>query len=39
MEAFFDAASALPGMPTPDEAAPLFEAHGMAIVGPPLRTP
>lgn len=39
MEAFFDAACALPGMPTPEDAAPLFEAHGMAIVGPPLRTP
>ena len=39
MEAFFEAASQLPGMPSPDAAAPLFEAHGMAIVGPPLRAP
>lgn len=39
MASFFDAASRLPAMPTPAEAAPLFEAHGMSIVGPPLRTP
>ena len=39
MEAFFDTASQLPGMPSPEAAAPLFEAHGMTIVGPPLRTP
>jgi mannose-6-phosphate isomerase-like protein (cupin superfamily) len=39
MEAFFDAACELPDMPSPADAAPLFEAHGMSIVGPPLRTP
>ena len=38
MESFFAAASKLPGMPSPEELAPLFEAHGMTIVGPPLRT-
>lgn len=38
-EAFFEAASQLPSMPSPEDAAPLFEAHGMTIVGPPLRTP
>ncbi len=37
MEAFFEAASKLPAMPTSDELRPLFEAHGMTIVGPPLR--
>lgn len=36
MEAFFDAASSLPGMPPHDEARSLFAAHGMRIEGPPL---
>ncbi len=37
MEKFFDAACLLPSMATPEELRPLFEAHGMKVVGPPLR--
>lgn len=36
MEAFFEALAALPGPPSPDAAAALFERHGMHIQGPPL---
>ncbi|MBX3144227.1 MAG: cupin domain-containing protein [Trueperaceae bacterium] len=39
MEEFFAATADMVGMPTPAELAPLFEAHGMTVVGPPLRTP
>lgn len=37
MEAFFAAASNIEGQPSPDEAARLFAAHGMEIVGPPIQ--
>lgn len=36
MEAFFDEATKLNGMPPHEELAQLFAAHGMKIVGPPL---
>jgi len=36
MEAFFDAACALPGMAPHAELAGLFERHGMRVAGPPL---
>lgn len=37
METFFDEACDLNGMPSPEALAPLFEVHGMKVVGPPLR--
>lgn len=37
MEEFFEATSRFSGMPTQEGLVPLFEAHGMTIVGPPLR--
>lgn len=37
MEAFFLEMSKLTGMPSPDEVQRLFRAHGMEVVGPPLR--
>jgi quercetin dioxygenase-like cupin family protein len=36
MEDFFEALATLAGPPPPDEAAALFAAHGMRIVGAPL---
>lgn len=39
MEAFFDEATRLEGMPAPQEAARLFAAHGMQVVGLPLQVP
>lgn len=36
MEEFFDAATELPGQPSPEVAGPLFAAHGMVVAGPPL---
>lgn len=36
MEAFFDEASAMDGMGSPERMSSLFAAHGMRIVGPPL---
>jgi mannose-6-phosphate isomerase-like protein (cupin superfamily) len=39
MEAFFAATAGASGLPPQAEAAPLFEAHGMTVVGPPLRSP
>lgn len=36
MEAFFREQGALKGVPTPEEGAALFAAHGMKVVGPPL---
>ncbi len=39
MEEFFAATADMAGMPSPTELKPLFEAHGMTIVGPPLRAP
>ena len=36
MEAFFDRATQLPGVPPHQEVAALFAAHGMRIEGPPL---
>lgn len=36
MEAFFDEATKLNGMPPHEELAQLFAAHGMTITGPPL---
>lgn len=38
MEEFFAATAGFGGMPSPAVATPLFEAHGMTVVGPPLRT-
>lgn len=35
-EAFFREQAEVPNMPPPDEAARIFEQHGMQIVGPPL---
>lgn len=37
MEAFFLEMSRLTGMPSPDEAQQIFRAHGMEVVGPPLK--
>lgn len=37
MEAFFEATAKLAGMPPHQELEQLFAAHGMKIVGPPLR--
>lgn len=37
MEAFFAATAGMGGMPAPEVLAPLFAAHGMKVVGPPLR--
>lgn len=36
MEAFLAASEAFAGVPAPGEAAALFAAHGMQVVGPPL---
>lgn len=36
MEAFFCALAGLDGPPAPQEAAALFAAHGMEVVGPPI---
>lgn len=36
MEAFFDRACELPGLPPHDDLRSLFEDHGMRIEGPPL---
>ncbi len=37
MEAFFLEMSRLTGPPSPDDALRIFRAHGMEIVGPPLK--
>ncbi|HZW99044.1 MAG TPA: cupin domain-containing protein [Trueperaceae bacterium] len=37
MDELFDAACQLSGMASPEALRPLFEAHGMQVVGPPLR--
>jgi hypothetical protein len=37
MEAFFLEMSRLTGMPSPDEIQRIFRAHGMEVVGPPLK--
>ena len=37
MEAFFLEMSQFTGMPSPDEVQRIFRAHGMEIVGPPLK--
>lgn len=36
MEAFFEALAGLQGPPEPAQAAALFAAHGMRVMGPPL---
>src|SRR5690554_1886094 len=38
MEEFFAATAGMTGLLPPSEMAPLFEAHGMTITGPPLRS-
>jgi quercetin 2,3-dioxygenase len=37
MEAFFLEMSRLTGMPSPEEVQRIFRAHGMEVVGPPLK--
>jgi quercetin 2,3-dioxygenase len=37
MEAFFLEMSRVTGMPSPDEVQRIFRAHGMEVVGPPLK--
>lgn len=37
MEDFFRTLGNLPGTPTPEEGAQIFEAHEMIVVGPPLK--
>lgn len=39
MEQFFAATAGMTGLTSPSELAPLFAAHGMTVVGPPLRAP
>lgn len=39
MEAFFAAATRLPGIPTGPDLARLFHQHGMEVLGPPLALP
>jgi quercetin 2,3-dioxygenase len=37
MEAFFLEMSRLTGVPSPEEVQRIFRAHGMEVVGPPLK--
>jgi hypothetical protein len=36
---FFAATAGMTGVTSPSELAPLFAAHGMTVVGAPLRAP